>query len=299
MARRRSALAVFWSGTRDVISIVHSSHIEIFRAMIAAMRRLSIMKILPAALLLLAVLASLPMAFAQPPASHINPAAQLSTAQIVGQIERHNRLRNERLEFYRSIRHYQVEYKGLSHVVAAMEVEASYDARSGKSFRVLSQSGSRGLCDKVLRRALEGEQEAAKSPASTALTSVNYTFTLVGEEPVAGRAAYVLEVEPRSGSKFLYRGRIWVDAAEFAVVRISARPAQNPSFWISRTEIEQQFAPQGEFWLPRHNRSETHVRIGGAAVFTIDYGDYQIRSTDQPAAETVEGQIPHASRDSR
>lgn len=250
------------------------------------MKRLCIPKHPLAAVLLLVALIDFPVALAQTVAPLAAAGAHPTAGQIAEQIERHNRLRNERMESYRSIRHYQVEYKGISHIVAAMEVEAIYDARQGKSFRVLAQSGSRGLCDKVLRRALESEQEAAKSPAATAMSAANYSFTLVGEEPVEGRAAYVLEVEPRTASKFLYRGRIWVDAAEFAVVRIAARPAQNPSFWISKTEIEQQFAPQGEFWLPRRNRSETHVRIGGAAVFTIDYGSYQIRSTGQPMAES-------------
>jgi hypothetical protein len=36
------------------------------------------------------------------------------------------------------------------------------------------------------------------------------------------------------------------------------------------------------FWLPGKTRSETKVRIGGTAVFTIDYGAYQV-----VAAETA------------
>jgi hypothetical protein len=32
------------------------------------------------------------------------------------------------------------------------------------------------------------------------------------------------------------------------------------------------------FWLPERNRSETKVRIGGTAVFTIDYGTYRTES---------------------
>jgi hypothetical protein len=250
------------------------------------MRRILALNFLGAVALLLNPFVSSPAAFSQPaaPPPSTAPAAHLTAAQIADQIERHNRLRNGRLASYRSIRHYQVEYKGLSHIEATMEVEVSYEAHTGKSFRVLSQTGSRSLCDKVLRRALESEQAASKLPEATALNQTNYAFTLVGLEPVGGRSAYVLDVEPRRASKFLYRGRIWVDAAEFAVMRLDARPAQNPSFWISRTQIEQTFAPEGEFWLPRHNRSETHVRIGGVAIFTIDYGEYQIRSTGPPIA---------------
>ena len=51
------------------------------------------------------------------------------------------------------------------------------------------------------------------------------------------RPAYVLSVEPISPSKFLYKGKIWVDAAAFAVAKMEVQPAKNPSFWISRTLI--------------------------------------------------------------
>ena len=32
------------------------------------------------------------------------------------------------------------------------------------------------------------------------------------------------------------------------------------------------------FWMPLQMRSETRVRVGGAAVMTIDYGNYEIAS---------------------
>jgi hypothetical protein len=83
-------------------------------------------------------------------------------------------------------------------------------------------------------------------------------------------------VQPLVANKFLYRGKIWVDATEFALVKFEAEPAKSPSFWISRTQIRQSFAKTGDFWLPEQNRSETKVRIGGTAVFTIDYGTYQV-----------------------
>ena len=77
---------------------------------------------------------------------------------------------------------------------------------------------------------------------------------------------------------FLYRGKIWVDAAEVAVVKVKAEPAKNPSFWIMRPQITYTSAKTGGFWLPEFNRSETKVRVGGTAVFTIDYGTLPGRS---------------------
>jgi hypothetical protein len=204
-------------------------------------------------------------------------ATTLSSVQIVDQMQRHNQARAQALKHYKSVRHYQVEYRGFSKtVVAKMDVEVDFDASSGKSFRIVSQSGSKLLCEKVLKRAVESEKEAAQDKGATALTAANYRFHLAGSESLGGRTAYILDVEPVKESKFLYRGKIWVDAADFALAKIEAEPAKNPSFWISRTRIRFTNAKTGDFWLPEKNRSETKVRIGGTAVLTIDYGSYQI-----------------------
>jgi hypothetical protein len=208
-----------------------------------------------------------------------NPAmpAPLTSAQIVDEMQRHNLARSNALKSLQSTRHYQAEYRGFSKkIVAGMEVEYSYDAKSGKRFRIVAQSGSKIICDKVLKRAVDSELEASKNSGATALTPANYKFHLAGTDSVGGRPAYVLDVEPVAASKFLYKGKIWVDAAEFALVMIDAEPAKNPSFWISRTRIRQTFAKTGNFWLPEMNRSESKVRIGGTAAFTIDYGRYEI-----------------------
>jgi hypothetical protein len=207
-----------------------------------------------------------------------SPAA-LTAAQVVDQMQRLNQVRNEKLKHLRSIRHYMAEYRGFSTTVAAqMEVEYTYDAASGKTFRIVTQSGSKFLLEKVLKRAVDSEKEASQDKAATALTAANYKFNLAGSESLAGRPAYILDVEPKGASKFLYRGKVWVDAAEFAVVKFEAEPAKSPSFWIARTLIHQSFAKTGDFWLPRQNRSETKVRIGGTAFLTIEYGTYQIES---------------------
>ena len=47
----------------------------------------------------------------------------------------------------------------------------------------------------------------------------------------------MLQVEPKTNSRLLYRGTIWVDADDFAVAKIEAEPAHNPSFWIRGTKI--------------------------------------------------------------
>jgi hypothetical protein len=212
------------------------------------------------------------------PAQADSPGAQsLNAVEIVDRMQRQNEAQRAGLQHYQAVRHYSVEYQSsYAHIAAAMEVEVNYDKGAGKRFRILSQSGPKFLCEKVLKRAVDSEREASQDKGSTALTPANYRFELAGSESLDGRPAYILHVEPITASKFLYRGKVWVDATEFAVVKIEVEPAKNPSFWISRTLIRSTNMKTGEFWLPQQNRSETKVRIGGTAVFTIDYGSYQI-----------------------
>jgi hypothetical protein len=206
----------------------------------------------------------------------VSPAT-LSSEQIIERMQQHDAMQALALEHYHSLRHYEVEYRGFpKNLTAKMDVEIDYDASSGKSFRIISQSGSKALCEKVLKRAVESEKEAAQKKARTALTEANYRFRLLGSEDLGTRPAYVLEVEPRASSIFLFKGKIWVDEADFAVAKIEAQPSRNPSFWTSRTVIHHTNAKRDGFWLPEKNRSETKVRVGGTAVMTIDYGTYQI-----------------------
>src|ERR1700722_19753708 len=130
----------------------------------------------------------------------------LTAPEIVEHMLRHNISQTDGLKHYQELRHYQVQYRGFSaNLVGKMDVSVTFDAATGKSFRIVSQSGSKLLCDKVLKKAVDSEVEAAHDQDATALTPANYKFELAGIETVDGRPAYVLTVVPVTNSKFLYR----------------------------------------------------------------------------------------------
>ncbi|MGD0366509.1 MAG: outer membrane lipoprotein-sorting protein [Acidobacteriaceae bacterium] len=207
--------------------------------------------------------------------------SRLNVNEIVQRLADGEKKRAEDLKGYTEQRSYSVSYRGFpASLSATIIVEATYDAPANKQFHVLSQTGSKMLADHVLKKLLQAEEEAAQNPDQTAPTTANYSFTLVNQQMVDGRPCYVLQVEPKTQSRLLYRGTIWVDADDFAVVKIEAEPARNPSFWIRETKIHHVNAKNGEFWLPEHNQSETDVRLGGRATLTIDYGAYKMESGD-------------------
>jgi hypothetical protein len=216
---------------------------------------------------------------ARPPRVHAQSAPSANTpdpTEIVWKMVAQNETRAQELKYFTSRRHYHIEFHGLGRSMAAdMHVQATYAAASGKTFQVIDESGSHLLLDHVLRKLLETEQDDSRLQKA-GLTPFNYNFTFDTQANEDGRRLYVFSVEPKVKNKLLYRGKIWIDAEDFAVVRVEAQPAENPSFWIKDTEIHHSYAKIGDFWLPQTNRSESKTRFGGTAVLTIDYGTYQL-----------------------
>jgi hypothetical protein len=210
------------------------------------------------------------------------------TAAIVQRLVESNKDRADRLPECTSKRHYHIEFHGLGRNMAAdMDVDVTDHGSAAREFHVTSESGSHVLLDHVLKKLLDNEEDAARNREATSLTPQNYNFVLVGNTTEDGRPLFILEVEPKIHRKLLYRGRIWVDATDYAVVRIEAQPAENPSFWIRSTQIHHVYAKVGDFWLPQRNLSESKIRFGGTATLTIDYGSYAFIRLNNPPAQSA------------
>jgi len=213
------------------------------------------------------------------------PGLQLTADQIAQRLAARNVERAQHLGSFESERHYELEYTGFpSSRSATMSVNATYRAPGTKQFTVTAETGSKLILTRVLHRLLESEQESSSDEANrkaTALTTANYRFALRGCDASADRDTYVMNVEPLRDNKFLYRGTIWIDAADFAVVRIDAEPAKNPSIWTKHSQIHHQYQKVGEFYLPSSNETVTEVRLGGRSVLKIRYENYRIHTSGE------------------
>ena len=211
-----------------------------------------------------------------------NPTAE----EIVSRMLVKNAERQADLEHYASDRTYQLEYNGAGgEHHAKLMVHAEYTAPGRKHLTVVSESGSKVLCKEVLRKLVDKEEEtAAKSDWQRQLFSADtYRLELIGREQLEGVNTWVLRVEPKVESKVAYRGRVWVSADDFATVRVVGEPAKNPSWLLDKASFDSWYMRRGTIWVPERNTSTTHVRIGGEAKVTIDYGTYPILATKEPA----------------
>lgn len=217
-------------------------------------------------------------------------SAPLTADEVIRHVVEKNEERAKALETYSSLRSYHLECHCVSHKKADMLVRADYIAPDKKSFTIVSESGSGTVRNKVFKKLLEAEQESMReeNQQRTAITSENYTFQLADYEKTDTDEFYVLDAQPLSKNKFLFRGHIWVDARDFAITRVEGEPAVNPSWWTVKTDFKRSYQKIGDFYLPESNQSETKVRILGTAVLTIEYREYQITSAGATVAASEE-----------
>lgn len=195
--------------------------------------------------------------------------------EVVARMNAHNLERQTSIEGYNGMRRYVLEIHQFDKR-AEMLVQVQVDRDGSKHFEVVSEEGWKTGDTHVLRKMLESEVETSRPDmrARVSLEAQNYDFAFVGTEPVANRSAYVLEVIPKRKEKYLFRGRIWVDAEDFALVRAEGNPAKNPSFWTKSTHFVQTYQKSGALWFAHSTQSVTDVRVFGAADVSIEYFDY-------------------------
>jgi len=207
----------------------------------------------------------------------------------------HNRQRAQALESYRSRRHYHLDYTGvLGSRQADMVVDVLYRSPDQKEFAVVSESGSKWICNHVLRRLMQVEQENARAGARerTEINAENYSFTLLSTETSAeGATYYVMQADPKTENTYLFRGKVWVESRDFAVARIEGEPAKNPSRWTKQSDFRHDYHSEEGFWLPARNDTTTQLHLLGQSHLVIEYSGYQVTRTasESPAPAKVSG----------
>jgi hypothetical protein len=177
------------------------------------------------------------------------------------------------------------------HKHAELVVNVKPDSGRTKHFEVVTEEGWEAANKHVLRKMLESEAEASRPQTrpKTRLTPNNYDFQMVETDSVDGRSTYVIDVVPKRHDKFLFQGRIWVDAADYALIRAEGKPAKNPSFWTRSVHFVHKYQKTGPVWFPFSTESITDARIFGTTAVTINYFGYtpNLPATGQSSRDQV------------
>ena len=229
--------------------------------------------------LLLAALFLLPTSAAAADESPSIPTAE----EIVARMGSRDLQRQVSIEGYAGMRRYVLDNQHL-HKRAEMLVQVQGDPDGTKHFEVVAEEGWKAAHKHVLRKMLESESETShpEARAKARINPENYDFKMAGTEVIDGRAAYVLEVSPKRKEKYLFRGRIWVDAEDYALARAEGQPAKNPSFWTKSTHFVQIYQKSGLLWFPHSTQSVTEAHIFGTTDVNIEYFDYAPKTAHAP-----------------
>jgi len=224
----------------------------------------------------------------QQPLKPLSPVhAGMTGDELFAKLLECNRARDTQLRQYSVVRTYRVS-NDKGKLYAQEVVRVDYQAPDHKGFRTISEEGSGLVRDMVLKRLIESESETSSGRAhhDSAIKPANYEFSLVGEQDVGLYHCLVAEAVPKRKDKYLFEGRVWVDAEDYAIVRIAGQPAKSLSFWINRADFVRQYQRIGEFWLPAEDNTEVHVRLYGKKILTIDHRDYVINGSNGAPTES-------------
>ncbi len=115
----------------------------------------------------------------------------------------------------------------------------------------------------------------------------SYRYEYVGEDTVAGRACHLLAFEPVDPSRTLFRGRVWIDKATWARVKVdSIQTGLEPPFLSS--EEKSTYAPvpaqdgQDIWVLVRIDGEQTYSTAGRSLIVlrTVDFKNHRINAGD-------------------
>src|ERR1700751_2914492 len=199
----------------------------------------------------------------------------VTASQIFDELLAHNALRAATLVNYTALRTYQgVDLKGKVHAEEIGQME--YRAPDQKKFLVTSETGSAVVRRLALNALIASEIEttAGKQHHDSAISPANYSLDMLGEQQVGPYHCFVAQAVPKRSDKYLFEGKVWIDAEDYGVARIEGHPAKKLSFWIQRADFVRQYQKIDGFWLPQRDMTFVDVRLYGKKVLTIDHHDY-------------------------
>jgi outer membrane lipoprotein-sorting protein len=212
----------------------------------------------------------------------IASAQQLSTASVIQQIDAAVKARVDSIAGYAVTEHYAV-YRGNdeTHPVAEMTVNTIYRKDTGKSYTIVSQSGSGIIRSLVLGSILDNEVRLNQPGIreGTWVTSANYEMKLKpgGTQPLNGRDCLVLTLTPRRKTPYLIEGTLWVDSKDGSIVQVQGTASKSASFLTGPTQLMRQYANVSVFPQAIHVRAVSSSLMFGTTIVRIDYQDYKIQ----------------------
>jgi len=209
-------------------------------------------------------------------------AQQLDAASVIQRVDAAVKARIDHVAAYSVTEHYAV-YRGKDETqpAAEMTVRTEYKAETGKSYTILSQSGS-GLIHKYVLAPLLDNEKTINLPGNRErswFTSANYEMKLKSGavERLDERDCLALTIVPKRKAPNMIEGTLWVDAKDGSIVRIDGNASQSPSIFVGPAHVMRWYVNMNGYSMATHARATSDSFFLGRTTVTIDYRDYQFQ----------------------
>ncbi len=202
-------------------------------------------------------------------------------ASVIRLVDAAVQKRVEHVLGFTDVEHYAVfRGKDETHPAAEMTVKVTYKKGVGKSYEVLSQSGSAIVQHFGLRPLLDNEKNV-NLPGNVErswFNSANYEMKLktVGVQRIDGRDCYVLDVTAKHKAPNMIDGEVWVNAGDGNIVKLDGIASKSPSAFAGTTHMMRQYVEIEGYPMATHARAESNSALFGRTVVVIDYGQYDL-----------------------
>ena len=209
------------------------------------------------------------------------PTQERDPTAVIRGIDAAVAARFENILGFTDVEHYAV-YRGDDqvHPAAEMTVHDTYKKGVGKTYTLMSQSGSSILLHFGLKPLLDNEQVINQSGnvEKSWFDSANYMMKLnsAAVQNLNGRDCFALDIKPKEAAPNLIIGTMWVDARDGTLIQIDGVASKNPSAFSGITHLMRQYTKINGYSMAIHARAESDSSLFGRTVVTIDYSDYKL-----------------------
>ena len=209
------------------------------------------------------------------------PVQSPGSAAVVQGVDAAIQARVDNVLEFTNTEHYAV-YRGNdeTHPAAEMIVRDRYRKGNGKTYTVLSESGSSVIERYGLQPLLDNETEInlPSQAAQSWFTSANYEMHLKpGVQQVNGRTCYALSIKTRRKAPNMLDGTLWVDTGNDSIVRVEGIASKKPSIFAGTTHMLRDYEDIDGYSMATHAHAESNSLFFGRTVVVIDYYDYHLQ----------------------
>lgn len=213
------------------------------------------------------------------------PAQQPNANTLIQRIDAANQARVDNVLSFTDTEHYTVLRGDEPKPAAEMTVRVTYRKGVGKSYEILSQSGSSIIQKFALEPLIANEKELNQPDRveHSWFTSANYEMQAHPEQTrtVNGRTCVVVDIKPRHTAPNMIDGTLCADPADGTLVEIDGIASKSPNPLAGTTHMMRQYRNIDGYAMAVHARAESESRFVGRTVVLVDYSDYELKKREQ------------------